>query len=223
MVISDHGFQPFERSFNVNTWLCEQGYLCLRGQTQKRKVVDLVSDVNLFSKIDWRRTQAYSLGLGKVFINLKGRERFGIVEPGDEYDRVVHEICKKLENYVDEDNGKHPIIRAYPRDEIFTGPYVKEAADIFIGFASGYRVSWQSTLGGVSEKVIEVNRRKWTADHCSLDPSVVPAMFFCNRKVEDKTISLIDLAPTILETLHVPVPKEMDGTPLHMRSDGGKS
>src|SRR5260370_33620294 len=75
LVVSDHGFKAFERGVNLNTWLHQQGYLTLKEGT---------ASGDWFQDVDWSRTQAYSLGLNGIYLNLKGRESRGTVEPGRE-------------------------------------------------------------------------------------------------------------------------------------------
>ncbi|MDD8047270.1 MAG: hypothetical protein PHF14_12465, partial [Verrucomicrobiota bacterium] len=67
--------------------------------------------------------------------------------------------------------------------------------------------------GGVPERLVEDNRAKWSGDHC-VDPSLVPGILLSNRRIGKADPSLMDLAPTVLQLLSIPVPQEMDGTPL---------
>jgi hypothetical protein len=77
IIMSDHGFKSFRRGVNLNSWLYLNGYLHLKdGGTSSQE---------WFQQVDWTRTRAYGLGLAGLYINLKGREAQGIVEPGEEY------------------------------------------------------------------------------------------------------------------------------------------
>ena len=76
LVLSDHGFTSFRRGVNVNRWLLDHGYLALKPGCDGRS--EWLRDV------DWTRTRAYALGLTSLFLNVKGREGAGIVEPGAE-------------------------------------------------------------------------------------------------------------------------------------------
>ena len=74
MVVSDHGFKSFARCVNLNAWLHQNGYLALEaGKTESG---------DWFEDVDWSRTRAYTMGLNGLYLNLKGREREGIIEPG---------------------------------------------------------------------------------------------------------------------------------------------
>ena len=98
--------------------------------------------------MDWSRTRAYAMGIGQIYFNLRGRESQGIVSPGAEATQLADELAAKLLTLKDPEDGT-PIIRAvYKRDDIYTGPYLQNAAELQVGMNDGYRVSWQTTLGG---------------------------------------------------------------------------
>ena len=85
LVLSDHGFAPYNRSFNLNTWLLNNGYITLKSEPNP--------DQNqAFANVDWSRTRAYGLGLNGLYLNLKGREREGIVEPGAAADSLLKKL-----------------------------------------------------------------------------------------------------------------------------------
>ena len=94
---------------------------------------------------------------------------------------------------------------------------LSEAPDLVLGFNSGYRVSWDSVTGTVTEHVFEDNTKSWSGDHC-IDPSLVPGVFFCNRNLNGSAaaadMSIMDVAPTALELFGIPVPAYMDGRSL---------
>lgn len=213
IVLSDHGFAPFRWGVNINTFLYEEGYLALAEDAADRRlqIADLYEPGALGRNIDWSRTRAYSMGLGKIFINLKGRDPQGTVPPG-EYRNLCEEIRGKLTRLTHE--GRPVVCGVYLRDEIYDGPCVADAPDIVLGFHRGYRVSWQTTLGAVPREVIEPNLLKWSGDHCSVDPKLIPGVLFSNRKVVVSDPHLEDLAPTILSLLHIRPPADMNGRSL---------
>ncbi len=93
LVISDHGFKSFARCVNVNAWLHQNGYLVLKdGKTESG---------DWFDDVDWSRTRAYTMGLNGLYLNLKGREREGIVAPGAESEALKEELRSKLNGLVD--------------------------------------------------------------------------------------------------------------------------
>jgi len=217
-VISDHGFHSFRKAVNLNTWLVKNGYMTLSSEKGKEyKLEDLFGKGEFWPNVDWQRTKAYALGLGCIYMNLKGREIYGIVKAGDEYNDLKKEIVTKLKNLRDPATGKRVIVDVYKREDIYKGEYLKEAPDLVVGFNEGYRVSWQTALGGIPPKVIVENKSNWSGDHCSFDPSITQGIFISNKKFAGESPSIIDIAPTVLEIFNLPIPEEMDGEPIRFR------
>jgi predicted AlkP superfamily phosphohydrolase/phosphomutase len=102
----------------------------------------------------------------------------------------------------------------YRRDDIYKGEYLQNAPDLEVGFNDGYRVGWQDTLGGVSRDVIDDNDRKWSGDHCATATEISGGVLFMNRRIANDHPGIMDLAPTILKYLGVPLPADYDGKPL---------
>lgn len=204
IIFSDHGFSNFERAVDINRWLVENGYMVLTQEPE--------DDGALFKCVDWNKTKAYSLGFASIFINMKGREGKGIVEKKDS-GTIITEIIGKLAELKDEKNEKRVITRLYRGSEIYHGKNTENAPDIMIGFEPGYRMSWQTAIGGAAKDVITENDRQWKGDHL-VDRSHVPGVLFANFRIEKENPSLMDIAPTILEILNIDIPEEMDGEPL---------
>ena len=215
IVCSDHGFSSFRRGVSYNTWLVRNGFMTLKGQTEDPASLEKLFDgEGLLSNVDWSRTQAYALGLGSIYINLVGREKHGIVMPGLEYEEVRQRIKEGLEALVDEETGAWPVTRVWNREEIYSGFDPNLIPDLRVGNNLGYRVSWQTSLGGVPPNVIENNVKAWSGDHCSVDPALVPGIFFCNRSINTSFPAIVDIMPTVLAYLGVDLPPEVDGDPL---------
>ncbi|HEX3703351.1 MAG TPA: alkaline phosphatase family protein [Vicinamibacterales bacterium] len=214
MVMSDHGFHSFRRGVNLNTWLVQNGYMAFEGQSEKKTLADLFGRGKFFQGVDWSRTKAYAVGLGQIYFNLKGRESHGIVSEGAEYTALQNEMRAKLVTLVDPKDGQRVFRDIYRRDDIYHGEYLRNAPDLQIGFNDGYRVGWQDTLGGVSQAVIEDNNRKWSGDHCATATEISGGVLFMNRKIASDTPNIMDLSPTILKLLGVPLPADLDGKPL---------
>ncbi|MFB0566797.1 MAG: alkaline phosphatase family protein [Candidatus Aminicenantaceae bacterium] len=206
MVMSDHGFTPFRRSFNLNTWLKENGYLNLINRWRQGRE-------EFFLNTNWSKTKAYAYGINSLYINQEGREREGIVKPGGEKEALVREIIQKLEKAKDPKTGEAVILKAYAAKDIYKGRYVEQAPDIIVGYNRGYRASWSTPLGRIPLNVIEDNTEKWSGDHC-MDSSVIPGILFINRKVKAEYPALYDLTPTILSIFGIEQPKEMIGKPV---------
>jgi predicted AlkP superfamily phosphohydrolase/phosphomutase len=192
---------------HVNSWLAENGFMSLTSTTEAQR-----KDNTLFSDVDWNNTQAYALGFGTIFLNLKGRDKHGIVSP-DEARAVSQEIAQKLLELSDPLSGIKVVKQVYLRDEIYSGPYMSDAPDLVFGFRPGYRVSWQTAIGGAPWGLFADNFKSWSGDHC-IDPEFVPGIIFLNRKLPATSPRIIDIAPTVLDVLGLAIPEEMDGKSL---------
>jgi len=203
IVMSDHGFGPFRRFVNLNTWLLNNGYISvIEDPSETDGEYDL-------SDIDWQKTKFYSLGLNSLYTNLEGREGEGIV-PQSEKKAEELALIAKLEKVVDPSTGEKIFKRVYRRSEIYSGGYYKKAPDMILGYNWGYRNSWETALGEIPKKLIGINKKKWGGDHC-IDSSLVPGIIFTNKKIKKKDPGLEDMAPTILLEAGVKPLPEMEG------------
>ena len=157
--------------------------------------------------------KAYAVGLGQIYFNLRGRESRGIVSAGAEYRALQKEIGAKLVGLADPDTGELVMRHVYAGDEIYKGEHLRDAPDLQVGFNDGYRVGWQDTPGGIARTVIENNNRKWSGDHCATAGEISGGVIFINRKIPPSP-HIMDLAPTVLKLLDVPLPEDLDGKPL---------
>lgn len=198
LVMSDHGFCNFRRQFDLNTWLRENGYL---QPATAQSILD--------GSTDWTKTRAYGLGLNGLYVNLKGRERDGIVETGDR-DRLMAELEEKLLAVRDPVNGAPVVKFVYRADRVYSGTHVANAPDLIVGYHRDYRVSWATTLGDVAGKILTDNDSAWSADHC-IAADEVPGVLFANRPVVVADPDLTDLAPTILRLFGVAPGPAMSG------------
>lgn len=215
MVMSDHGFHSFRRSVNLNTWLVQNGYMLFEGQESgKKTLADLFGRGRFWEGVDWSRTRAYAVGLGQIYFNLRGRESQGTVSAGAEYAALQEEMAAKLVQLKDPDTGEPVMRAAYRRDDIYKGEYLQYAPDLQAGFNDGYRVGWQDTMGGIARAVVENNNRKWSGDHCATAAEISGGVLFLNRRIAATDPGIMDLAPTILKLLEVPLPPALDGRPL---------
>ena len=204
MIVSDHGFKSFARCVNLNAWLHQNGYLALKpGKTESG---------DWFDDVDWSRTRAYTMGLNGLYLNLKGREREGIVELGADADSLKDELRRKLDGLVDPASGRVGITGVFDCDAVYTGPYVDNAPDLIVGYGDGFRASWDSVMGKVTSVIFEDNLKAWSGDHC-IDPRLVPGVLFCNRKIVDEKPAIVDVAPTIMKLFGLALPGHFDGKP----------
>ncbi|MHC4957426.1 MAG: alkaline phosphatase family protein [Planctomycetota bacterium] len=222
ILVSDHGFHSFRYGFNLNSWLWRQNMLALAdtaARKRKRRLKEFFGSGSPTDHIDWDRTQAYAMGLGQIYLNLKGRESNGTVDPANK-DAVLARIVKLLEGLEGPD-GKPVFTRIYRGEEIFHGSRMAAAPDLQCAFAEGYRISWQTALLGVPEPLFEVNSYPWSGDHCSNDASQTAGVFLSNRKLPAGTSpGLDDIAPTVCKLFGAPPPPETTGSALPLANDG---
>ncbi len=213
IVVSDHGFSSFRRGINYNTWLVEHGFMKIKGEFGEVKTLeDLFGGGDFFEHVDWSQTKAYAIGLGPIYINLKGREPHGIVEPGEEYEAVRKAIIEGLESYIDPVTGEKPVYKVYTREEMYGSGFDSNLIpDLRVANIMNYRVSWQTTLGNVGSEVAEDNLKNWSADHCSLEPTFVKGIFFASWKIHEENPTITDIMPTLLDRIGVPIPEGIDG------------
>lgn len=207
LVLSDHGFCSFKWGINLNSWLHKEGYLVFKD--------GIAPGLEWFRGVDWSRTRAYAYGLTGIFLNVKNREKEGIVKRGKERDELSLELKSKLTAFLDKKNGNRPIRRVIISEESLHGPYTQEAPDLIIGYEPGYRISWNAAIGKVTEDVIEDNTRSWSGDH-SIDPELVPGVFFSNWTLNDDNPSITDFAPTVLNLFGMKPRGFHDGKVLHL-------
>ena len=217
VIISDHGFKSFRRGVNLNSWLAREGYLRLKNEGGPGSRSE---SGEWFEGVDWSRTRAYALGLGGLFVNLKGREGQGIVEAAD-LPNLVMELKDLLEGLKDESTGEVAIKQVYNSREVYSGPYVEDGPDLIIGYGAGYRASWEGVTGRVTREVFSDNTKAWSGDHC-IDPDCVPAVLMTSLEITSESPSIQDIAPSVLALLGVAPPPFMDGKPvLSVRKGGG--
>ncbi len=192
IVLSDHGFASFRREVHLNRWLADNGYLAFRSGANV--------SAPLFAQVDWSHTRAYALGLNGVYINETGRESRGIVA-ANAVGPLKAEIAAKLSQLRDGD--AKVIDQVFDADAIYAGPHVGDSPDLVIGYAPGYRASWQTTLGGAPAALIEDNLQPWSGDHC-IDPAAVPGVLFTSFPLDTPVTNITNLAPLILHLLPTP-------------------
>jgi predicted AlkP superfamily phosphohydrolase/phosphomutase len=205
-VASDHGFAPFRRGVNLNNFLMAHGLLLPAKNSGPGTLFDLKSAI----PDEWSETKAYAMGLGNLYLNLEGREPQGVVKPADA-EGVLAQIERELLALTDPKTGKK-VVRSVTRGKsLFHGARAAEAPDLVVGFEWGYRVSWQNCMGRLDEDVITDNKFRWSGDHCSVDPSLVPGVLFSTVPLDAKTPpNVVDFAPSLL-SLYGAKPADAEG------------
>ncbi len=207
LVLSDHGFTSYRRSFHLNSWLYQNGYIELRDKRKK-------SSGEFFINVDWRRTKAYALGINCLYLNIKGREGYGVVGPGYQADQLMAELVEKLEAVVDPETGERAILKVYRSSEVYSGSCMDVAPDMLVGYNTGYRASWETALGKIPDPdagLFSDNMKKWSGDHC-MATEIIPGVLFASKPLQGDQPSLVDLAPTILNEFGIEQTPEMIGS-----------
>jgi len=186
IVLSDHGFTTFDRAVHLNTWLKDRGFLSLAGRP---------GDETTLSNIDWSSTRAYAIGLNALYLNLRGREAHGIVGQGEQRRALVANLREQLLAWRDPINNRQIVETVY--QEQASPQNAAIAPDLIVGYARGYRGSWQTALGGTPASEIEDNRDLWIADHC-INPADVPGVLFTTCPIDTAHPRLQDVTALIL-------------------------
>ncbi len=167
IVVSDHGFAPFDQKVHLNRWLIEQGYL-----------VAANGAAGDLKEVHWPQSRAYAIGLNSLYLNLQDREGQGCVEPGQQKE-LAAEIRARLENWRGPD-GRRIVDRVATRTEAFSGPLAEYGPDLVVGYAPGCRASAETGLGAWKEQPLTENRDHWGADHC-ISPQAVPGVLLASE------------------------------------------
>ncbi len=163
--------------------------------------------------VDWSRTVAYSRGnYGQIYVNLKGREPYGCVNPGSEYDDIREKIRSELLATSDPATGEQLIDRVYLREEIYHGPYVDEAPDL-VFLPKDMKNKALGTLDFTSNRFIFPAHGN-SGDH-RMEGILLGLGNGFRRDHNFGSLSILDVAPTVLHLLGLEVPRQMDGRVAH--------
>ncbi|HKZ94591.1 MAG TPA: alkaline phosphatase family protein [Candidatus Bathyarchaeia archaeon] len=204
MVLSDHGFCPVFQEVIVNNYLEEAGFL--------------VSDS---SKVNLEKSKAVSYGYGDIWLNVKGREPNGIIDPNRDYDALRTTISDSLRKV--RIDGKKPIKDTRKREELYWGKHLQEAPDLTILFNPGWQAARQPEITQRNELKRYVNDSpRWDGGHDGAhDAMDVPGILGILGprwdQRSDVAVQLSNIAPTILTWMGVQVPKDMDGKPMKLQ------
>lgn len=242
LVLSDHGAGELRGVVNLNAWLASEGYLAYtsRGARLDRRLFDAAFELRRripkrfryavkqratglrerlyereeYSAIDWPRTRAFAYGtFGNIVINVRGRERDGIVEPGDEYERLRNEIASRVLD-LRSPSGERIVAAAHRREDLFHGPYLGVIPDVLVEF-DHYAWLGKGNLKSRGETLwdkIEVEpggEHTYVGSHrhegvfALTGPSALPG--------ERGFAGIEDIAPTILYLLGEPIPSDFEG------------
>lgn len=205
MVVSDHGAVPIHGWVHLNRWLADQGYLLLRPD----------------GRIDWRRTRAFCLGYGGIYLNVRGREPAGIVEPGRPYEELRRRLAAELQSLHHPATGEPVVEWAQPREAWHAGPRVQDTPDIILAFRPGYGLAHEDARGECPGNTpwLEPNHSRWKAGHEGpYAPTAVRGVFLTAgpgiRSGQGGNINIVDVLPTLCRLWGIPTPAHLDGRPI---------
>jgi len=160
-----------------------------------------------FSDVDWTKTKAYSIGSGIIYINLKGREPSGTVSPGQEYESLREQISTHLHELKDPETGKSVIEKVYKKEEIYTGPHIDTLPDIVFTPKPGYTTFEEHEFAANSV----ITQSKIVSGTHKLNGILMMKGCGIKKSTALQGANIMDLAPTVLYLLGLPIPTDMDG------------
>lgn len=164
----------------------------------------------LLKDVDWSKSKVYSIGnFGQLFINLGGREPFGSVLPGEDYEKVLDELTKRLSDLMDPETGQPVVEKIMRGDQVYQGKFDKRAPDlVFLSRNMDYKAMGLSDFS--SNKIFEPVFG--SRGHHRMNGILIcygPGVF--NEGAEIENARIYDLAPTILYLMEQKIPADMDG------------
>lgn len=250
LVVSDHGGGPLEGVVNLNAWLAREGYLAYgsaeRAASTAHRLFELRRRLvparwrravgrrlpalrerasslrHAPSVVDWSRTRAFAYGtFGSIVVNVRGRERDGIVEQGEEYERVRDELVERLGAL--ELNGERIVAAVHRREDLFDGPQLDRIPDLVVEFRD---YAWLGK-GNLSERTESLEDTIAVRSHPAAryvgshrHDGIVVLAGAAARTGGRVSASILDVAPTVLYLLGEPIPDDLEGRVLTEMIDG---
>jgi len=242
LVMSDHGACAVRRGLSLRNALAEAGLLAARpvstGRRLKKRLVlslgrrmphavrkMLVSRLPRLARrasaavacedIDFARTRAYPTGLTQgVFVNLKGRQPFGTVEPGEEYEAVRDSVIEALCSIRDPQTGRPAVRKVHRREELWSGQCLEQLPDLIVEpIDDSYTIRTFVTqeTDGV---FYELDEPSWTSivqigNHHR--EGILMAMGPHVKKALIRQAHIVDVPATVLALLGCPIPENFEG------------
>jgi len=204
VIMSDSGIQRLDGRINLNEWLLKQGYLKVKNIPESPTPLNQVD-------IEWSQTKAWAEGIiGELYLNVKGREPQGVVEPR-EYITLLQELSEKLKGIKDE-KGKMLNTKTFVRKDIHSGEFGKFGPDLFVYFDNCH---WNisNCIGYNSIYSYELSDIPCYGTH---GPQGLLVMVGPEVPCEGETfnVDILDIPPTILTLMGVSVPEDFEGKPV---------
>jgi predicted AlkP superfamily phosphohydrolase/phosphomutase len=167
----------------------------------RRDAFGFVSDA-----VDWEHTLAVAKSRSDygIWVNLRGREPHGIVEPGEQYEKVRSALIEALQALRDPKSREMLVTGVWRKEEILEGLPVSEAPDVYLLLrdgAVGRGLSPTEPLFGNVSPSAGGHRLGGVLVTCG--PDIKPGA--------EVDAHITDIAPTVLYTMGLPVPRHMEG------------
>ena len=163
-------------------------------------------------QLEWARTKAYRVPIfpmiDAIEINVRGRQPQGTVSQGHEYDELCRSIVADLDQLRDLETGERVVREARLREEVYSGPCVTEAPDIIVLFNEGYTGGPEASGPLITACTEPANH--WCATH-RMDGIFVAYGPVVRPGAVVQEANIMDIAPTVLYALGMPIPQDMDG------------
>ncbi|WP_238900373.1 alkaline phosphatase family protein [Clostridium sp. YIM B02500] len=203
LLVSDHGLMVGE---NVPPILGEYGGLNTKVMEELGyTVLKKDKDGNSTREVDWDKTRAVQIRSNYIYINLKGRDKYGIVDPKDKYD-LEEQIISDLYNYRDDKTGKRVVgICLRNKDAVLIGTHGPECGDIFFS---------------IEEKYNRLHGDSLSTSEGYFDTSVSPIFVAAGSGIKtgfktERIIRQVDVAPSVSVLLGLRYPAQCEGAPIY--------
>jgi predicted AlkP superfamily phosphohydrolase/phosphomutase len=231
IVTADHGHIPYVYgAAMIGNALIKAGLLSYKEDEERKKIVD------------WTKTKVYPINTVHIYVNLKGRDPDGIVNPGKEYEKVCKKVITTLYSIRDP-NGNCPVSFAMHKNEAkMLGLYGDRVGDVIYGIAAGYiqRLTptedleeWKFPKGDVPISLptddagfgqragplppnTSIHGHNIPSSRLGLGSMLVPLIIsgpgIKKNYLMKKQFRLIDIAPTVSHILKMPCPAQCEGS-----------
>jgi predicted AlkP superfamily phosphohydrolase/phosphomutase len=204
LVVSDHGAKRMKGALCINEWMMDEGYLTVRNRPDEVMSFDKLD-------VDWSKTKAWGWGgyYARVFLNVKGREKNGIIDL-ENYEEERNKLIQKLKAIPDI-NGNKMATKVFKPEELY-GNLHGDYPDLMVFFDDLYYRS-AGTVGHGTQYLLENDTGPDDAVH---DWNGIFIGYDKNKRLNKKLegLKIYDVAPTILSLLGIPIPDDLDGSPI---------
>ena len=192
ILLSDHGFCSIKKEVYINHYLREQGWLHLDHVAGRAPSLAGIT----------AESRAYSLDPGRIFLNVRGREPRGLVEPGAEYERVRAQLADELLELRDPDDGAPMVERSFRREEIYHGPSYESAPDLVLAPYRGYALK-----GALDRQTLAHKGEVMIGEHTHDDA----LLYVSGHDLIGSGLQMEDVVPAVYALMRVAPPEGLDG------------